>query len=189
MLRNADERCNLSVVRLTDETYMKILLLITIVIGAATSSSNAQALPTNLTHDAGVARHEKIDNIYSSFDEAYRKLDAELVSGLYAERALYLVPEQDLIRGRVAIRKEFESFFDWARKNGAQLSIRFRIIEREVSGNLGYDVGIYTLVTKIQNSESRESQGKFVVVTKKINGRWLFQLDGYNSMPKPVVEK
>ena len=63
-------------------------------------------------------------------------------------------------------------------------AIGFRIFQREVIGDLGYDVGVYTLTATGPDGESRTDRGKFVVVTKKgADGKWRFAVDGYSGLP------
>ena len=67
------------------------------------------------------------------------------------------------------------------RAGGGTLGITFRIHARRLSGDLGYDVGVFTLTTG-----RGAMRGKFAVVTKKeLDGTWRFEVDAYNGLPKP----
>ena len=81
---------------------------------------------------------------------------------------------------------EFERFFGGVKQQGGGVQITFRVVQRKISGDLGYDVGIFNLTRIRENGESRTTRGKFFVVTAKdTDGTWRFQVDGYNSFPKP----
>ncbi len=145
----------------------------------------AQAISANeLILEKGVVRHTKIDDVYRRFSEAYRKLDPVAVTNLYTGDAFYLSPGNEIKRGREKILADFSSFFSSVRDTGGNLSISFRILDRRVSGDLAYDVGIYTLAQKRPDSEERTSTGKFVVVARRINGGdWRFHIDSYSDLP------
>lgn len=150
---------------------------------AALGQSNTAT--SELTLDPGVKPHKKIDSIYSRFSDAYRTLDPKLVTNLYTENAFYLTPESGVDRGRQFIRNNFESFFRSVQDGGGKLAISFQIIERKVSGGLGYDVGIYTLTATNAKGQASISKGKFVVIAlSQKSGDWKFQLDSYSDLPK-----
>jgi len=136
-----------------------------------------------LTLDPGVTPHKEIDEAYRVFSQAYDRLDPALVSNLYGESALYLAPGREIQRGREVINASFKGFFDWAKQKGRTLGISFRIVERQATENLAYDVGIYTLRGSGGGMPDGEDQGKFVVIARKSDdGRWYFQVDGYSAM-------
>lgn len=159
-----------------------ILSAVSGVLGQTQSISNDE-----LILEKPVAPHAKIDDVYRRFSEAYRKLDPEAVTNLYTDDALYLSPGSEVTRGREKIRPGFESFFRSVKDGGGSLSIAFRILERRVSGDLAYDVGIYTLTQKNKIGEQRASSGKFLVVAVRApTGEWRFQVDIYNELPKAL---
>ena len=138
-----------------------------------------------LTLDQGVMAHSGIDAIYAKFSKAYRELDHELVGGLYSSDASYLVPDQNILIGRDKITPAFKSFFDHVRDRKGRMTIGFQIFQRRVSGEMAYDVGIYTLTQYNAAGKGSTGQGKFVVVAvKEKSGEWRFQVDGYSGLPK-----
>lgn len=143
---------------------------------------NAQT--SELTLEKGVAAHEEIDAVYKSFSEAYRTLDVEKVSNLYSESAAYLPPDSEILQGRASIRPTFQSFFDWVKKEGRTMTISFQIFQRKVDKNLAYDVGVYTIRQFKDGKQIGEAgRGKFIVVAvKEKDGKWRFQVDGYNNL-------
>lgn len=129
--------------------------------------------------------HSGIDAVYAKFSRAYRELDHELVGGLYSMDASYLVPDQNILIGRDKITPTFKSFFNYIRERKGRMEISFRIVQRRVSGDIGYDVGIYILTQFDAAGKSNTGQGKFVVVAVKDGNQWSFQVDGYSDLPKP----
>ena len=149
--------------------------------------ANAQNSELNL--EKGVSAHKEIDAIYKTFSDAYRSLDVEKVANLYAENAAYLPPENSILQGREAIRPTFKSFFDHVKNEGRTMTISFQIFQRKIDKNLAYDVGIYTIRQYKDEKEIGTGQGKFVVVAvKEKDGKWRFQVDGYNGL-KPQEDK
>ena len=138
----------------------------------------------DLTLDPGVKVHAGIDAVYAKFSRAYRELDHELVGGLYSNDAAYLIPEQNILIGRDKITPTFKSFFDHVRNQKGKLEISFRIVQRRVSVDLGYDVGVYALTNYDSGGKGNTGQGKFVVVAVKDGDQWRFQVDGYSDIPK-----
>lgn len=150
---------------------------------AATGVAHAQAAPPAVTFAQGAAPSADVDGIYQRFRAAYRALDLDAAANLYAEDALYLAPDSEIVRGRPAIRKVFEGFFSAVKQRGGQLDITFQVVDRRSAGGVTYDVGIYTLKTTGHNGEVNAFPGKFVTVARKgPDGVWRFQLDSYSSI-------
>ncbi len=167
------------------ERAMKKFYFLFLLVLSLTSISFGQAKRAELSLDAGVKPHAGIDNVYGEFSRAYRELDHTLVGGLYSVDAAYLVPNEAVMTGRDKVTASFKSFFDSVRDGKGRLEISFRILQRRVSGNLAYDVGIYTLTNFDSAGKGGTGQGKFVVVAVKDKNQWRFQVDGYSDLPKP----
>jgi len=160
--------------------------LIALTFSAAFSSAQSPAPEQPLTLEQGVTAHPGVDPIYARFNAAYKALDPAAVANLYTETAAYLAPDAELEIGRNKVLAEFERFFGGVKQKGGRIEITFRVVQRKISGDLGYDVGIFTLTRVQESGESRTSRGKFFVVTvKDTDGTWRFQADGYNYLPKP----
>lgn len=138
---------------------------------------------TELVFDAGVLPHAGVDSVYKAFSESYRTLNVDQVAGLYGRNAAYLVPDAEIMIGRDKIGATFQSFFDSVKKDGRTMTISFRIVQRRIEKELGYDVGIYTLRFFKDGKEVGMGQGKFVVVAvKEKDGKWTFHVDGYSAL-------
>ena len=159
---------------------MKLFFILSIIFLQAFA---VYAQTSNLTLEKGIAAHKEIDAIYRQFGEAYQTLDVEKVSNLYSETAAYLPPDSEILKGRGQIRPTFQSFFDWVKKEGRTMTISFRIVQRKVEKNLGYDVGIYAITQFKDGKNIGAGEGKFIVVAvKEKDGKWRFQVDGYNNL-------
>lgn len=163
---------------------MKTDLLIVLAVSLLFVSTALAQPSQELILEKGVAPHARIDDVYRRFSEAYKKFDFEAVTNLYTEDAFYLSPGSDIKRGREKILAVFSDYFNSVKNAGGTLRVSFQILDRRVSGDLAYDVGIYTLTEKTKNGEARGGRGKFVVVARRMsNGEWRFQVDGYNGLP------
>ena len=89
-----------------------VLILLSLIIAAA------QAPEKELILETGVSPHAKIDDVYRQFSNAYRKLDAEAVTNLYTDDALYLAPDSHIERGREKILANFSGFFNSVKTSG-----------------------------------------------------------------------
>src|SRR5215204_3329815 len=118
------------------------LLLATILFFCSDVSAQQEK---ELILEKGVTPHLKIDDVYRRFSEAYKKLDPEAVTNLYTDDAFYLSPGSDVKRGREKVLAVFSGYFNSVKNAGGSLTISFRILDRSVSGDLAYDVGIYTV--------------------------------------------
>lgn len=138
----------------------------------------------HLTLDPGVEPLAGLDAVYQRFNRAYRELDADLFEQIYTQDALYLSPERPIRRGHGEFVGGFRSMFEGARQSGHGLEISFRIVDRQISGGLASDVGIYTLLRRQDGEIVHRSRGKFVVVAlRQDSGGWLFHVDGYSGLP------
>lgn len=140
-------------------------------------------------HGPGVEAHAGLDAVYRTFHEGYETLTPKTVADLYTENALYLSPNDDVVRGRSAVEDNFRSFFGSVRESGDRLRIRFEILDRDVSEDLAYDVGYYIL-QRTSGDDTSTHRGKFVVVARRgADGVWKFHVDGYSGVPTPETER
>ncbi|HSR50286.1 MAG TPA: SgcJ/EcaC family oxidoreductase [Acidobacteriota bacterium] len=138
----------------------------------------------HLILEPGVEKLAGLDAVYQRFTRAYRELDADLFNQIYAQDALYLSPNQPIRKGYDEFVGGFRGMFEGAGQRGQALDISFRIVDRQISGGLATDVGIYTLIRREDGEIVHRSRGKFVVVARRQeDGNWLFHVDGYSGMP------
>ncbi|HET6362570.1 MAG TPA: nuclear transport factor 2 family protein [Gemmatimonadota bacterium] len=121
------------------------------------------------------------EEAYAAFSAAYRAGDPAGVAALYADDAFYLAPGDEIDRGDVGRHFEFLSSFE----PGAGPVIEFEIVDREVSGDLAYDIGYFTFRREGQPAEDAP-RGKFIVIWKRgEDGVWRIHADGYSDVDDP----
>jgi ketosteroid isomerase-like protein len=124
--------------------------------------------------------------VYARFTDGYRRADAKMVSDLYTEDAFYLQPDAEVLQGRPAVLGVFQSFLDPIRQqNQPGPAIYFEILERKISGSVGWDVGYYRMGPPGADSASSRRGGKFVVLWRKdSDSQWRIHTDGYSGLSK-----
>ena len=109
-----------------------------------------------------------------SFMRAYWKGDLESVVALYAEDAVLMPADAPEAKGRDAIRKYYAADIASVKSGEAEVIVEST---QGVSGNLGWSSG----TTKYTAANGATSTGKFMSVSRKINGKWLYIRDTWNS--------
>jgi uncharacterized protein (TIGR02246 family) len=119
--------------------------------------------------------------------KAYGGGDANTAAALYAEDAVLMPPHAPVVRGRDAIRAFLAQ--DSASAKSAGLTLVNGIETAGVNGDWGWNSGSYT----IQGGSGQSvDSGSYLSVSHKVNGKWLYVRDTYNSdrpLPTPPQTK
>jgi ketosteroid isomerase-like protein len=133
---------------------------------------------------AGSAGQQKtdpaLDKLAAAFAEAFNAKDAARVASFYADDAIVMPPDQAMVRGR----RNVEAYY--ARGFRQDIS-NFRLlpIESAITGAHGFEAGTSTL-TERKASSTRgpdviTTDGKYVVIYKRVNGQWKIAYDIFNN--------
>jgi ketosteroid isomerase-like protein len=147
---------------------------------AMTASAAAQSASKASTGPAAA-----FDAVYAQFTTAYKQADPKAVAGLYASNAYYLSPGTKIETGHSFILGEFQRYLGRF-KAGAGPNIAFRIVDRQVSGDLAHDIG-YIMMNdgKTPLDESAAPGAKFALLWKRdASGTWKIYSDTYNDTPR-----
>jgi ketosteroid isomerase-like protein len=109
--------------------------------------------------------------------KAYNAGDADTAASLYDEGAILMPPGAPSAHGRAAIRAFLASDMAASAKAG----VTFHLDEKPdggVMGTMGWVSGTYTVTDK---SGKVVDAGKYLSVSKKQGGKWLYLRDTYNS--------
>lgn len=117
----------------------------------------------------------QLTKLAKEWEAAFNAKDPAKVAMLYAEDGIVNPPNQSAVRGRAAIQ-------DWAKGTmDAFTSITLTPTESAISGDVGYEAGTYS-----GTMASGSDNGKYVIVLKRVGGKWLIAHDIFNSdMPPP----
>ena len=117
----------------------------------------------------------------TSWGKAYNGGDAKAVAALYAEDALLLPPGASGVRGRAAILQYFTKDIADSKAAGAVFALDPKT-DVGVSGNMGWESGMYKVTVKGAVVET----GKFLSVSRKKDGKWLYIRDTWNADAPPA---
>jgi ketosteroid isomerase-like protein len=113
--------------------------------------------------------------------KAFRAADGDALAALYDEAAVLLPPGAPAVTGRAAIRDFLLKEAQGANKSGMVFGFGGKS-DGGASGNLGWSSGSYT----VKDKEGKVVEtGKFLSVSKKVNGKWLYLRDTWNADSAP----
>ena len=112
----------------------------------------------------------------TSWLNAYNGGNAKAVAALYAEDALLLPPGASAVKGRTAILAFFTKDIVGSKAGGVVFNINPKT-DAGVSGDMGWESGTYSVTAKGAVVEI----GKFLSVSRKKDGKWLYIRDTWNS--------
>ena len=139
--------------------------------------------PEAPVEDEWAAAATELDSTYATFSRAYAGANVQLLmEEVYAEEGYYLPPGSPILRGQDQFRGQFSFLERYARDDGPGPDISFEVVDRDIDGDLAYDIGVYTLRSPNAPADAEPSRGKFVVIWKRIDGEWRIWADGFSSM-------
>ena len=115
--------------------------------------------------------------------KAYNSGDVDTAANLFDENAVLLPPGAPAAHGRAAIRAFLAKDMAGAAKEGVTLSLTGKP-DGGVSGDVGWSSGTYAVKDK---SGRVVDTGKYLSVSRKKNGKWLYIRDSYNSDSPPAA--
>ena len=115
--------------------------------------------------------------------EAYNAGDVEKIVALYAEDAVLMPPHAAVATGHAAIRAFLTADTAGAKAAGVRLVPGATVAG--VAGDTGWESGSYTVADA---KGATVDSGSYLSVSRKVNGKWLYVRDTYNSdrpLPPP----
>ena len=154
--------------------------LLTLVVGTLLVSGCASPTPapSDTTADATA-----LPEITQTGVKSYNSADSETMAALYAEDAVLTPPHAPIARGRAAIREFLAKDSAGAKSAGVKLVPGPETVG--VSGDWGWNSGSFTAQ---DGSGKTVDSGSYLSVSHKVNGKWLYVRDTYNSdqpLPPP----
>ena len=117
-----------------------------------------------------------------SWEKAYNGGDAKAVTAQYADDALLLPPGAPGASGRAAILAYFTKDIAGSKAAGAVFVINPKT-DVGVSGDMGWESGTDKVTVKGAMVET----GKFLSVSRKKDGKWLYIRDTWNADAPPAA--
>jgi ketosteroid isomerase-like protein len=122
-----------------------------------------------------------IQAVDKTFQKSYNSGDVDTIAGLYAENAILQPPGAPRAVGKAAVKSYFTGELPGFAKAGLKLELSGKQ-EGGVSGDLGWASGTYIIRDK--SGQSIET-GKYLSVSKKVGGKWLYIRDTWNADAAP----
>lgn len=110
-----------------------------------------------------------------AFSKAYMNADFDAIANSYSLDAKIFPNGSDIIDGREAIKEK------WVIKDGSKiLNHKITPLEIKFLGDYAYDFGYYEGKIESKEGEKSDFRGKYVIVWKKVEGKWKMYLDIWN---------
>lgn len=113
---------------------------------------------------------ETIRKTASDLSAAFTAKDVEAAVALFSPDAVFMPPNVPLLRGKDAIRTYFTKRF----ANGAT-NLRLEPQDVGGSGPIAFQSGTYSLTIERAGGAPARDRGKYLFVSKLLNGKWLFE--------------
>lgn len=146
--------------------------LATQLLGAAMLLALGNALAADTAAD--IAALEAVDQAWI---KAFNTGDAAAAANLYDEKGVLLPPESPAVSGRAAIKDFLAKEMAEAKKAGVSFALAPKPAGG-VSGDMGWQSGSYTVKDK---SGKVVEAGKYLSVSAKKGGKWLYVRDTWNT--------
>lgn len=117
-----------------------------------------------------------------AFVAAANAKDGARIGMLYAEDAVLMPPNQDMVRGRSQIQAYWQGLLD-----GGAKDVSLSTTHVATSGNVGYEAGTYQFTMAPPGAQPVTDRGKYVVgLRRQRDGKWRLVHDIFNSdLPCP----
>jgi ketosteroid isomerase-like protein len=126
-----------------------------------------------------VAAMHAVDQVWV---KSYNAGDAATAANLYDEHAILMPPGVPGVRGRAAIREFLAKGMTESGKAGFVFALNPKP-DGGASGDMGWVSGTYVVTDK---SGKVVDKGKYLSVSQKRNGKWLYLRDTWNSDNEPT---
>ena len=130
------------------------------------------ALAANKAKD--IAALEAVDQAWVT---AFNSGNADAIAALYDEQAVLLPPGMPAVNGRAAIKDVFKKAMEDSAKAGVVFSLGPKPTGG-ASGHMGWQSGSYAIKDK---SGKVVEAGKYLSVSMKRDGKWLYVRDTWNA--------
>ena len=112
-----------------------------------------------------------------AFMKAIESTDIETLVSLYTEEARVMPPNSPVIEGKEGITKMWTANFEMG-----QMNLQLKTISAEAFGATAIEEGKYKILLP---DDQVVDTGKYIVIWKKIDGKWLLHKDIFNTSQPP----
>lgn len=120
---------------------------------------------------------QEIEAANTKFIEALKRSDAAAIAAMYADNAVVMPPNSEMVRGRQAIQQLWQGFLGMGIKDAVLQTVEVRGGRNQV-----YEIGAYTMTLQSQGQNEIKDSGKYLVVWRRQqDGPWMLHVDIWNS--------
>ena len=149
---------------------MRLVLLAVLLLGAIAPAQNKPAQSTKKKSRENFAA--EMEKLRDTWMQGFNDKDTNKVAALYA-------PEAVLMRWDGTVHGYDSVLADLAKSvRGGAHDYKMMSLHSEYSGDLGYDTGAYNV-----GLTDRTIEGNYVIVVKRIRGRWLIVAHAHVANP------
>ena len=117
-----------------------------------------------------------LKEVTQTWFKSFNAGDADALAALYADEAVLMPPHAPVARGRAAIREFLAKDSAGAKSAGVMLVNGDETVG--VNGDWGWNSGSFTIQ---DGSGKTVDSGSYLSVSRKVDGKWLYIRDTYNS--------
>jgi ketosteroid isomerase-like protein len=122
-----------------------------------------------VNHAAESASVEALGQMNRDFAAALTAKDAAAAAMVYDENASILPPNEPIVTGRANIQAYWQGAID-----GGIIDATVKTIDAKSSGDLGYEIGMFTMRFKGPKNDTIVEIGKYTEILKKNKeGKWI----------------
>jgi uncharacterized protein (TIGR02246 family) len=123
-----------------------------------------------------------IRDLTKTFVAGANAKDGARIGALYAEDAVLMPPNQEMVRGRAAIQAYWQGLLDAGAKD-----VSLTTTHVASSGNVAYEAGTYQFTMAAPGAQPVTDRGKYLVgFRREADGKWRMAYDVFNSdLPCP----
>jgi len=148
---------------------------------AAAFAAATAILALGTAFAAGISQLGALEAVDQAWVKGFNAGDADAVAALYDEKAVLMPPNVPAVQGRAAIRDFLAKEMAGAKKAGLVLALDAKPAGG-ASGAMGWESGSYTVRDK---SGTLVEAGKYLSVSAKKGGKWLYVRDTWNADGAP----
>jgi uncharacterized protein (TIGR02246 family) len=113
-----------------------------------------------------------------AFEKAVETGNVDAIAALLAPDIISLPPDGPIVAGREAVRQLWES----AIREYGMTKFQINTDNLDVVGDMASEVGRATMTMAPPGGKSETTEVKYLVVWKRLSGRWLLHRDIYNAI-------
>ncbi len=136
---------------------------------------------SNTTQSPASTSKSELGQMNRDFAAALNAKDAAKAASYYTEDAVIIPPGEAIVKGRAAI----EAYWNGAIESGGVRDVSVETIDAQSSGDIGYEIGSYSLTANSPTGEAVRDNGRYIELLRRDpDGRWYATAGIWNAAPQ-----